>query len=321
MRDNLNVVFLDRGTFPSHVELPPFSFPHRLTVYEHTAPSEVLARIADAEIVVLNKVRIDSAILRKARRLKIMAVAATGTDIIDTAVAVELDIAVINVKGYAVNTVPEHAMALILALRRNIKAYSDSVADGAWARSRHFCFHDYPIRDLAGSNIGIVGRGALGQAVGRLAAAFGMNVSFASSRGGKDKAPGYIDFEEMLRKSDVISLHCPLTSDTVGMLGFAEFGMMERRPLVINTARGQLVDKGALIAALDKGLVSGVGLDVLSQEPPAIDDPLPSLARRPNVLITPHVAWASTEAMQALAERLCANIENAVGALTMGGDR
>lgn len=312
MTEKLNVVFLDRGTFPGHVELPPFSFPHSLTTYEHTSPDEVPERIANADIVIVNKVRIGAEVQHPARKLRIIGVAATGTDVIDKVAAEKLGIAVVNVRDYAANSVPEHVLALILALRRSIKAYHDTVAKGGWARARHFCFHDYPIRDLAGANLAIVGRGSLGQSVGRLGAAIGMNVSYAARRGVERAPEGYVTFERMLREADVISLNCPLTPETTGLLGSAEFAKMERRPLIINTARGALIDETALVAALDSGQISGVGLDVLRQEPPRPDDPLVALASRRNVLITPHIAWASEEAMRTLVTQLVATIEKAL---------
>lgn len=311
----LKVVFLDRGTFAESVQFSEFAFDHSFTAYDHTAPHEVAQRISDADVVIVNKIALSEELQRRAKKLKIIGVAATGTDVVDKQAAKALGIPVINVEGYAVNSVPEHVIGLTLALRRNIRAYHEAVVAGAWSRSSHFCFHDFPVRDLAGSSLGIVGKGALGQAVGRLGAALGMKVAYAARRGAHRVPEGYVGFEDMLRQADVISLHCPLTPETKGLLGAEEFALMQKRPIVVNAARGPLIDSSALIDAIDGGQISGAGLDVLDQEPPPADDPLLALADRPNVLITPHVAWASAEAMQTLANMLVSNIDKAVAAL------
>jgi glycerate dehydrogenase len=204
--------------------------------------------------------------------------------------------------------VPEHAFALIFALRRNLFAYHDSVRQGRWQTATQFCFFDHPIGDLAGSTIGIIGGGALGQAVGDLACALRMNVLFAG-RKGVAPGEGRVPFDAMLRLSDVITLHVPLTQQTRGMIGTAEFALMERRPILINTARGGLVDEVALGEALESGRIAGAGFDVASREPPAADHPLMALTGHPNFILTPHVAWASREASQALADQTIDNIE------------
>ena len=309
----ISVVFLDRGSIAAHIQIPAFRFPHVLTTYEHTERENILSRIGDAEIVITNKVPLHRATLKHAGNLKIIGVAATGTDVVDCVAAEELGIRVLNVRGYAANSVPEHVMALMLALRRSINAYHSSVARGRWTSSRNFCFHDYPIRDLAGSTLGIFGRGTLGQAVGRLGQAFGMHVVFAARQDAERIPAGYTAFEDVLSQSDVISLHCPLTPATRGLLGRAQFAKMARKPLIINTARGALISELDLARALELGHVSGAALDVLTMEPPAEGNPLLALTDRPNVLITPHVAWASDEAMRTLVAQLFANIESAMG--------
>jgi glycerate dehydrogenase len=209
--------------------------------------------------------------------------------------------------------VPEHTFALILALRRNLVAYRESVLKGRWQDSGQFCFFDHPVRDLHGARLGIVGEGVLGQRVAALARAFGMIPLFAAHKGSTGMGPLYTPWDELLATSDVITLHSPLTPQTRNLLAMPEFEQMKRRPLIVNTARGGLVHEGDLVRALDAGLISGAGFDVTDGEPPTLDNPLMQAASRANVILTPHVAWASDEAQQALADQLVDNIEHFVG--------
>src|SRR5215211_2078956 len=303
------VVFLDRETLSPETRLRSPGFPHRLEVFARTAPGEVAERIRDADIVITNKAPLRREAVAGARNLRLVAVAATGTDVVDLKACAERGVVVSNIREYAVNTVPEHTFALIFALRRSINAYRESVIRGRWQEAGQFCFFDHPIRDLAGSTLGIVGDGVLGRSVADLGRALGMRVLFAAYKGADGMGPLYTPFDEVMRLSDVISLHCPLMPSTQNMISEREFALMERRPLLINTARGGLVDEQALIAALDKGLISGAGFDVVTQEPPPPDHPLMQLAARPNVILTPHVAWASQEAIQSLADQLITNVE------------
>jgi glycerate dehydrogenase len=307
------IVFLDRATLAPQIRLRAPSFVHELFEHDDTAPDQVVQRLAGATVAILNKVPITAAALQQLPQLKLIAVAATGTDCIDKTACAARGVAVSNIRGYAVNTVPEHTFALMLALRRNLVAYRDSVIAGRWQQSGRFCYFDYPLRDLAGARLGIIGEGVLGQKVADLARAFGMLPMFAAHKGRDDMGPLYTPWQQVLATSDVITLHSPLTPATRGMIGAPEFGAMQRRPLLINTARGGLVDEHALVAALDEGLISGAGFDVAaSGEPPPSDSPLMRMAARPNVIVTPHVAWASDEAQQALADQLIDNIDNFV---------
>jgi glycerate dehydrogenase len=307
------IVFLDRATLAPQIRLRAPSFAHDLVEHDDTAPQQVAQRLAGASIAILNKVPITAAVLEQLPQLKLIAVAATGTDCIDKAACAARGVAVSNIRGYAVNTVPEHTFALMLALRRNLVAYRDSVIAGRWQQSGRFCYFDFPLRDLAGARLGIVGEGVLGQKVADLARAFGMRPMFAAHKGVSGLGPLYTPWQQVLETSDVITLHSPLTPATRGMIGMPEFRAMKRRPLLINTARGGLVDEDALVAALDEGLISGAGFDVAAGgEPPPPESPLMRIAARPNVIVTPHVAWASDEAQQALADQLIDNIENFV---------
>lgn len=307
--DPLRIVFLDRDTLPASIDLPAPQVPHELICHAHTAPDQVAERIRDADIVITNKVVLTADVLQQAPRLRMIAVAATGIDNIDLDACNRRNIVVSNVRDYATHTVPEHTFSLILALRRSLLAYRQSVADGRWYESGQFCYFDFPVRDLAGSTLGIIGRGALGEAVAEIARAFDMKVQFAARRDDDSPTEDYTSFTHVLRTSDVISLHCPLNAQTRGMIGANEFALMERQPLLINTARGGLVDEYALDHALRTGQISGAGFDVASQEPPAPDHPLMKLLRYPNFILTPHVAWASHEAIQAMANQVRDNIE------------
>ncbi|MGE4529494.1 MAG: D-2-hydroxyacid dehydrogenase [Rhodospirillaceae bacterium] len=303
------IVFLDRDTLSPETVLHPPAFPHELITHLRTAPDEVAARIADADVVITNKVPITVQSVTAAKRLRLVAAAATGYDHIDLAACKEAGVTVCNIRNYAKNTVPEHAFALILALRRSLVPYRASVVDGRWEESGRFCYFDYPIADLAGSTLGIVGDGVLGRAVARLGEAFGMRVLFSAYKGAEGMGPLYTPFDEVMRTSDVITLHCPLSPATRNMISHREFALMERKPLIINTARGGLVDEAALAEALAAGQVAGAGFDVLTREPPGADHPLRRIAAHPNVILTPHVAWASREAIQGLADQLFGNIE------------
>jgi glycerate dehydrogenase len=303
------VVFLDRDTIPDDVPLRRPGFAHFWTDHSRTPPEEVVVRCRDATIVVVNKVPLTGAMIEALPELRMIAVAATGTDRIDLDAAAARRVVVSNVRGYATTTVPEHTFALILALRRSLPAYRASVAAGAWQRADQFCYFDHPIHDLAGATICIIGAGSIGGAVARLAEAFGMKVICADRKGAAKVGPDRTPFAEALAAADVITLHCPLTDTTRNLIGAPEFDLMTRRPLLINTARGGLVDEVALVAALEGGKLSGAAFDVASAEPPPPDHPLMRLSAREDFILTPHVAWASREAIAALAEQLIGNIE------------
>ena len=306
----LKVVFLDRDTIGPSVTISRPAFPHEWVEYGKTPPEEVAARIADADIAVTNKAPIRAEAIAGASRLKMIAVAATGYDVIELTAAKERGITVSNVRGYAVNTVPEHTFALIFALRRSIIGYRQDVIDGEWQRANQFCFFNHPIRDLSGSVLGIFGRGALGTSVAKIGDAFGMKPIFAARKDATEIEPGYTAFDEVLETADILTFHMPLTPTTRDLIGMPEFRKMKKTPLLINTARGGLVNEAALVQALDEGLIAGAGFDVLTKEPPAPDNPLLAILDRPNVIVTPHVAWASDEAMQTLWDQVVSNIEN-----------
>jgi glycerate dehydrogenase len=277
--------------------------------YDKTSPGEIEARLAGAEVAIVNKVPMRSQTLERLPQLKMIAVAATGYDVIDVAYCKTHGVAVANVRNYAIHTVPEHAFAMILALRRNLLAYREDVQNGVWNKSEQFCFFTHDIGDLHGATLGIIGEGAIGQGTAAIGRAFGMRVLFADHAPPKMEGVTFTAHDQVLAESDVISLHCPLIPATRNLIDLAAFRKMKRNSLLINTARGGLVDEAALIQALDEGLIAGAGFDVLTVEPPRDGHPLLDI-RRPNFILTPHVAWASDGAMQFLADQLIDNIEH-----------
>jgi glycerate dehydrogenase len=303
----LRVVFLDRASLKAKVRKP--SCATEYVEHEKTAIDEIAARLAGATVAIVNKVPMRAETLAKLPTLKMIAVAATGYDVVDVPYCKEHGIAVANIRNYAVHTVPEHAFAMILALRRNILAYRQDVENGVWNKSEQFCFFTHDIGDLHGATLGIIGEGAIGQSTAAIGRAFGMRVLFADHAPPKMDGVTFTPHERVLAESDVISLHCPLMPATRNLIDIQAFRKMKRNALLINTARGGLVDEAALIQALDEGLIAGAGFDVLTVEPPRNGHPLLDV-HRPNFILTPHVAWASDGAMQFLADQLIDNIDS-----------
>jgi glycerate dehydrogenase len=300
------IVFLERDTLKAELRRPAFE--HVWRDYGKTRPEEVLERLEGATVAVVNKLPMRAEVLARLPTLGLIAVAATGTDNIDLDFCRGRGIEVSNVTGYARETLPEHVMMLALALRRNLLAYDAAVREGRWQRAGQFCLHAREIRDLHGSTLGLVGHGALGRGVERLARAFGMEVIIAERRTAGRVREGRTPFVEVLGRADVLSLHVPLNEETRGMIGREELSLMKPSAILVNCARGGVVDERALSEALREGKIAGAGVDVLSAEPPRDDNPLLA-ADVPNLIVTPHVAWAGREAQQALANQLVDNIE------------
>ncbi|MES2016871.1 MAG: D-2-hydroxyacid dehydrogenase [Pseudomonadota bacterium] len=296
-----NIIFLDRDSLLATLCRPGFE--HQWTEYPATDTSDVVERLRGATIAITNKVSLTAADIARLPDLKMVAIAATGTNNVDLEACRTRGIVVSNIRNYSLVSVPEHVFTLILALRRNLLAYRADVDAGKWQQSNRFCLLDHPIADLAGSRLGIVGYGALGRKVAQIGRAFGMQVC-VTTRSQHDDA---VSLDELLRTSDVVSLHLPLDDQTRNMIGAAQLASMKRSALLINTARGGLVDETALAQALKDGVIAGAGFDVLTKEPPEPGNPL--LQPLPNFILTPHVAWASTGAMQTLADMLIDNVE------------
>ena len=272
-----------------------------------TAPDEVAQRIADATVVVTNKVVLDEAAFAAAPHLRLVCVAATGVNNIDLEAARRAGVTVCNATGYGTPSVVQHTFALILALATRLPDYQAAVRAGAWSRAPFFCLLDYPITELAGRTLGIVGHGTLGEGVAAIGRAFGMTVEVAARPGAAAVPPERVPVQRLIERADVLSLHCPLTEATRGLIGADELARMKATALLVNTARGGIVDEAALAEALRAGRIAGAGVDVLTGEPPTAGNPL--LADDiPNLIVTPHSAWGTHAARQRLVEQVGGHI-------------
>ena len=303
------IVFLERNTIQASFRRPKFD--HEWIEYAESFPEQVAERVRSASIIISNKLSLGESQLSEAPDVKLIAIAATGSDCVDLDYCRRRGITVCNVRGYAVNSVPEHVLMLILALRRNLLAYRRDVSEGKWQHSKQFCLLAHPLHDIKDSTIGIIGYGSIGKSMARLAESVGMRVLISEHKNALTARDSRIAFTDLLQQSDVVTLHCPLSDDTRDMFGRNEFEMMKRSALLINTARGALIQDDALIDALQSGKIAGAAVDCLREEPPRNGGALLDL-NLPNFIVTPHVAWASDEAVQALADQVIDNIESFV---------
>jgi glycerate dehydrogenase len=302
--------FLDFATLGPDVDTSGLERLVEIEYFDFSKPEDVPGRVQGREIVVLNKAKLDRAAIVAADRLELVVLSATGTDNVDSTAAREHGVAIANIRDYCSTAVAQHVFAMILGLTQQLGPYDGLVRSGAWARSRSFALFDHPIRELAGRALGIVGFGALGRAVAGLGEALGMRVMVSARPGAPagEAVPGRVPFETLLCEADVISLHCPLTEATHHLIGAPELEAMKRDAILINTARGALVDGAALAHALKTGQIAGAGIDVLPIEPPPPD--LPLLAKGiPNLILTPHIAWAARESRQRALDQVAENIE------------
>lgn len=289
------------------------ALPLQWTFHAATTSAQVHERIAGQHIVVSNKVVLDAGTITQAAELQLICVAATGTNNIDIVAAGNRKIPVCNVRGYATPSVVQHVFMLMLNLMRRLPDYQQALSNDRWQRSEHFCFLDYTIEELAGKTLGIIGYGELGQAVASMARQFEMKVLVAQ-RPGKTSAE-HVPLTEVLAQADVLSLHCPLTDETRGLIGKTELALMKPSTILINTARGGIVDEAAMLHALQNGELAGAGIDVLKTEPPREGNILLQ-QRLPNLIITPHIAWASRQARQRLLDGVVDNIRAFLDGLT-----
>jgi glycerate dehydrogenase len=307
----MRAIFLDYATVSFNGDLDPASL-HRampqLELRTHTVQSAVAKTIAGADVVLVNKLRLTREIIEQSPTLKLIALAATGTDNADLDAARERNVAVCNLRDYCTASVVQQVVGTLLLLTQKLREYDALVRSGAWQRGEQFCLLDFPIRELSGRKLGIVGHGALGKGVAHAARAFGLEVLLANRPGGTPIA-GRLDLDELLPRVDVLSLHCPLTPATQGLIGAPQLARMKPDAVLVNTARGALVDSAALAAALRAGRLGGAGIDVLPKEPPVDGDPLLA-GDIPNLLVTPHVAWAAREARQRCVDEMAANVED-----------
>jgi glycerate dehydrogenase len=308
----VKAVFLDYDTVSTgDLDLSELRAAVGELILHESDDSQIAARIGDAEIVLLNKAELSRALLQRASKLKLIVVAGTGTNNIDIVAARELGIAVCNVRSYCTASVVQHVWALILSLTQHVSGYSQMVRSGSWSENEALMVLAHPIRELSGRTFGVVGWGELGRGAARIAEGFGMRVVIANRRGAGAEV-GRLELEQLLAVSDIVSLHCPLEPATRGLIGAHELKLMKSDALLINTARGALVDGHALAMALKSGRLGGAGIDVLPQEPPLDDEPLldPEI---PNLILTPHVAWAAHEARQRCLDEMAGNIREFAG--------
>lgn len=276
--------------------------------HEETSPQQTIERIKEAEVVVSSKTLLDRAAIDSAKYLKLICIAATGYNNVNLSAAAERNISVCNVRNYATDSVAQHVAMFMLNLARRFVEYQYYIEHGRWQDCAHFCSLDYGIEDLSGKILGIIGYGELGRAVGKMGQAFGMQLRIAEHKGQLPR-PGRISFEEVLRESDFISLHCPLTEQTHHLITRTEFALMKSTAYLINTARGKLINEADLFESLTSGRIAGAALDVLSEEPPTQGNILLTYPH-PNLIITPHIAWTSQTARQCLLDKIADNITN-----------
>ena len=300
-------VVLDADSLGKDVDLSPVTqLLDDWQVHPFTRPEQVAERIKHATVVLTNKIALDESSLSSAWALKFVSVMATGTNNIDFLATANRGIKVSNALAYGTPSVVQHTLALILNLSTSFHRYQASISRGDWQASNVFCLLDYPIREIAGKQLGIVGYGELGKAVGTVVAALGMKV-VVSEHPGREPREGRTKFEEVLRTSDYISLHCPLNDAASRIINADTLALMKQDAFLINTARGGLVDPYDLVSCLQAGNIAGAAIDVLEQEPPTLDDPL--LKDIPNLIVTPHNAWAAIESRNRLIQQSRENIE------------
>jgi glycerate dehydrogenase len=288
-----------------------------LSLFDSSAAKQVAARIAGCEFVFVNKVRMTREIIESCKDLRFIGLTATGTDNIDLDAARDCNVAVCNIRDYCTNSVVEHVFAVLLQLTHSIGLYNRNVRDGAWQSATDFCMLGFPLRELSAMTLGIVGYGNLGKGVARIAEAFGMRVRIARRASPEHlDCDDRVDLDELLSDCDAISLHCPLTDQTRGLIGEQQLKRMKPNAILVNTARGGLVDSAALVSALSNGVIGAAAIDVLGQEPPLDGDPLLDY-KGDNLIVTPHIAWAAIEARQRAVDEVAKNVRS----FLEGGDR
>ncbi len=310
----MKAAFLDFATLGPGVNTASLDKLLQVSYHTNSNHAEILERLHDKEVALLNKAVLDRDIITTSGELKLIVLAATGTDNVDLSATEKCGIAVSNIRNYCTDAVAQHVMALILGLTRQVGGYRALVSAGAWQRSEAFALFEYPIRELTGKTLGIVGYGILGRAVAKAARCFGMEVLIAERIDAEKDTirEDRIPLRSLLQQADVVSLHCPLTNSNHHMISTRELRLMKKDSLLINTARGALIDSQALVEALDAGIIAGAGIDVLAKEPPTDDEPLlrPGI---PNLILTPHIAWTAKESRQRALDQMVENITDFLG--------
>jgi len=308
-KENTSIVYLDRDGLPARIQLPTPSAPHTWVNYPSTDPKQVIERSQNADILVVNKVNIGGKTLDACPGVKHIVVSATGVNVIDLSACEARGVSVSHVPSYAATTVAEHVIGVTIGLRRELIRYSQSVTNNEWQRSAAFCLFGKPFHNVSGATIGLIGLGEIGEAVAARAHALGMTVLFCARTERLHDYAEQVSLEQLLQRSDIVSVHCSLNESTQGLIGKREIALMQAHGILINTARGGIVDEQAAADAINNASIAGLAFDVLLNEPPLGDEPLLNIAHLPNVLITPHIAWASEQAMQHLANTVTRNID------------
>jgi len=303
------IAYLDRDSLPARIQIPPPSHPHEWVNYPQTEKEKIIKRCAGAHVIATNKVPIDRSVLIACPSVKHIAVTATGYNIIDLNACRELGVSVSNIPSYAANTVAEHVIMCAMALKRELVQYRQQVVDGKWQQSPVFCLFDKPISNLRDTTFGILGFGEIGRATAKLAQAMGMKVIFSSRKRHRCGFAKQVSLQELLQSSDIFSVHCSLNTDTHNLISAREIEKMQAHAILINTARGGVVNEVDCTKAIKEGKLGGIAFDVLENEPPQPDSPLLSIANHSNVIVTPHIGWASEQAMKDLANSLSKNID------------
>ena len=296
----MQAVFLDKGTFSDNVDLPAPAGVTDYITYNDTPQELIVERCKNADIIFTNKVKISAEVIAKLPKLKLIQLTATGMNNVDQDACTKHDIALYNVAGYAVKSVPEHTFMLMLTAMRAGIYYHNKAVDGTWADNGNFCLLDIPLIDLEEKTLGIIGIGTIGKRVTDIARAFGMTVLWAEHQGRAPRNDDYTDFDEVLAQSNVISLHCPLNEQTQHLINKDTLAKMAKQPLIVNVARGGIVDSQALTDAINNEQIIGYATDVFEQEPITDDDPLLTIADHPRVIFSPHNAWGSKSAQDTL---------------------
>ena len=307
----MTAVFLDYNTIgPDDLDPSPLidCLPY-IKFYDSTTPDEVKDRIQNAEFILTNKVQLNSSNLEGAKKLKFIGLTATGADNIDLGYAKKKNIRVCNIRAYCTQSVVEHVFGALLSLTHNLRSYSQLVDDGDWQKSDDFCLLRYPIKELSSMKLGVVGYGELGRNVAKMGKAFGMSVIINTrSKNEFNSEEEHVTFKRLLEESDVVSLHCPLTIETKNLIGIEEIKLMKPSSILINTARGGLIDSEALLFALKNGMIAGAAIDVLPEEPPINGNALLEY-KKLNLIMTPHIAWGTIEARQNAINQLADTIK------------
>jgi len=302
----MQAVFLDKGTFSEGIDLPAPMGVSDYIAYNDTPKDTavIIERCKDADIIITNKVQIGAEVIEQLPKLKLIQLTATGMNNVDQEACDKHDVALFNVAGYAVKSVPEHTFMLMLTAMRAGIHYHQKVADGTWLANGNFCLLDIPLIDLEDKTLGIIGIGTIGKRVTEIARAFGMTVLWAEHQGREPRSDDYTAFDEVLARADVISLHCPLNEQTEHLINKDTLAKMIKQPLIVNVARGGIVDSQALTDAINSKQIIGYASDVFEQEPIADDDPLLSISGHPRVIFSPHNAWGSKSAQETLWQML-----------------